>query len=86
MTAADRAAMDALREALGVLLGSGAVQLHVRVAGPSRLTADQVAEVAGVSRSTVWRWVASGRLPAPVGQRWERSAVEKALTGRKEVA
>lgn len=71
MTTEARAALDAL--------AASGLRLVVHVDGPSRLTVDQVAEVAGVGKRTVWDWVAAGRLPAPEGRRWAREAVERAL-------
>lgn len=47
------------------------------------LTAEQVAETLGISRATVWRMHAAGKLPAPVrfgrAVRWERYTIEEWL-------
>ncbi len=47
------------------------------------LTAEQVGVALGVSRATVWRMHASGRLPAPVrfgrAVRWEQYTIEEWL-------
>ena len=45
------------------------------------LKALQVATILGVSVATVWRWVAAGRLPAPMKlgpntTRWKASDIE----------
>ena len=44
------------------------------------LKAHEVAEMLGVSVGSVWRWSASGRLPAPVklgrASRWRKSEIE----------
>jgi excisionase family DNA binding protein len=49
------------------------------------LTTNDVAELAGVSRTTVWRWAEEGLLPAAVTlpsghRRFRRSDVEALLT------
>jgi excisionase family DNA binding protein len=43
------------------------------LAGEELLTVREVAELMKVSRRTVWRWVAQGRLPIPV--RYSRTCV-----------
>ena len=48
------------------------------------LTAEQLAATLGVSAKTIRRYVAAGRLPAPIRigklQRWRRADVESALS------
>ena len=54
--------------------------------GTLLLTADHLAKLLCVSRLSIWRWRAAGRLPAPlrIGRviRWRRSEIETWLAAR----
>ena len=56
----------------------------IREACDHLLTVEEVADLLKVSKRTVWRWVAQGRVPAPVRYsktcvRWKASAVQAYL-------
>jgi excisionase family DNA binding protein len=57
---------------------------EIRVVGEHLLTVQEVANVLKLSKRTVWRWVAQGRLPTPVRYsrtcvRWKASAIQAHL-------
>ena len=61
---------------------SNTPQNHDAPAGLQRLalSADEVAEILGISRAHVWKLASSGRLPRPVrlgrAVRWDRKTLE----------
>jgi excisionase family DNA binding protein len=57
---------------------------EIRVVGEHLLTVQEVGRLLRVSKRTVWRWVAQGRLPAPVRYsktcvRWKASVMQAHL-------
>ena len=63
--------------------GSDGVRVLERPGAPKALLlkAQEVGEVLGVNKSTVWSWESSGRIPRPVRiggcTRWRRSEIEQ---------
>jgi excisionase family DNA binding protein len=60
------------------------MQTKASLFGEQLLTVREVADLMRVSRRTVWRWVAQGRLPGPVRYsrtcvRWKASVVRAYL-------
>jgi excisionase family DNA binding protein len=53
---------------------------------PLLLTVDEVAQLLGLSRRTVWRLRSTGRIPAPVrigrSVRWRRADVDEWISAR----
>ena len=66
----------------------GAMNLETRLVGDQLLTVREVAKLLKVSRRTVWRWRAQGRLPAPIHcsktcVRWKASVLQAFLQALK---
>jgi predicted DNA-binding transcriptional regulator AlpA len=61
------------------------------LAGEQLLTAQEVADLLKVSRRTVWRWLAQGRLPPPIRcsqrcPRWKASVLRAYLEELSNIA